>query len=842
MKLVLLFAVIAQSVLCLPVQGQDFFNSLSPKSIRSINSSDEDYADLQFLKEILSENKIVLLGEQSHGEGATFEAKVRLIKFLHQELNYEIVSFESGLYDNYKAYESINDTSYHESPLKESIFGIWSDSKEFEPLLKYIHTQKNSIKPLAVTGFDCQVSNIFRDEFLNDLKSLLGKSLTLSKDETAILEAVISAGPEFIMSNENDSSLFVKAVDKIEGSLEELSKRDTSLRGKMIKQSFTSWLAQIRWEIDELTDVDIKVQNPRDLQMAKNLIFLSELYPEKKIIGWGASYHFADKIQLFKNTELTRTYINRLDSLQKSDDPTDLDKDLDGAIPMGRILKDHFGSTIYSIAFSSFDGEFGMLGLNSTPIKPIQPPVGSIEDKLVLIGDDYSFINYQVKEDEDYFYSSALGNLPVFAPWHKLFDGLFFIRTSYAPAFVGSAIKNLVEPTQNIVIQNNTPLKGGVKRLIDKETKLGISYGNIHLLNTSRGVASNLNGEFIFNIPLSNTNDKVVFSSIGYKTDTLAIHEFLKVKEIELMPVSYELGDVVIRSKPLKAKEIIKLAEKRISKNYYQKPNQQEFFYRVKKYQEDSVMFNEEAAVMVYNPNGYKSSTNVAKKLKGQILQFRNTTKNEDTSNSWDGVGSLWLLYTHDIILDKDNVLHRPTYYDLTLNGITIYENRKVYDITFDCKRPGAYTTGYGYPSPISASGKIFIDINTYSVLKVETLIQRKSYKNKRRPNYLNDPFGHQLIQTYKEYDGKFFLNYSKQLHYGKWTNTKTNTSNRYLEIRELLSTEISTKPTNAITVGLKYIKSIPSKQDENFWINHNIILEDNIVDSYEFLGLSKQK
>ncbi len=846
MKLVVHLALICFTILTFESQGQhnkNILKTLSPRPINSINSSNDDFTDLQFLKETLKNNRIVLLGEQSHGEGATFEAKVRLIKFLHQELNYEIVSFESGLYDNYKAFENIKDTSYRESPLKESIFRIWSDTKEFESLLKYVHSEKNSTKPLIITGFDCQSDIIFKDEFLNDLQNILRTSMTLSEDENTILDEVISAGPEFIVSNENDSSLFFSICKKIQSSLEELPDFKINNRAKILRQSLIGWVEMVKWEIDLLNNVDVKVQNPRDLQMARNLIFLSELFPEKKIIGWGASYHFANQIELYKNTDLTKFYIHKFDSLQKSEEPTNLDKDLAGAVPMGRILKDHFGSAVYSISFSSFEGEFGMMGFNSTSLKSIQPPVESIEYELAESGNNYTFVDYRAKKDESYFYSSALGNLPIFAPWQKLFDGLLFIKTSHAPSFPTNKIKEFdYQVNQNKIKQTTKTTKINVKRLIDKETKLGIAYASIYLLNTSKGVASNSDGEFIFNIPQAKRTDKVVFSSIGYKTDTLLVYEFLKTNKIEMVPISTQLAEIEIRSKPLRAKEIVKLAEKKISENYYQNANQQEFFYRVKEYKEDTVIFNEEAAVLVYNPIGYRSSTNATKKLKGQILQFRNTTNNEDRKNSWAGIGSLWLIYTHDLILDKDNVLHRPAYYDLTLNGITFYENRKVYDISFDCKKPGAYTTGFGYPSPISASGKIFIDVSTYSVLKIETLIQRKSYKSKRRPNLLLDPYGHQLVQTYKEYDGKYFLNYSKQVHFSKWTNTQTNLSDRHLDIRELLSTDIITKSTESLTIALTNIKSVPTKEDPNFWTNHNFKLEDNVEDSYELLGLPKKQ
>ncbi len=845
MKLLLSLLSICLTILSFKSQAQQS-NSvtkyLSPQTVKSIDPSNVDFQDLQFLKETLKDNRIVLLGEQSHGEGATFEAKVRLIKFLHQELNYEIISFESGLYDNYKAFENIKDTSYRESPLKESIFRIWSESKEFEPLLKYIHEKKVSTRPLIVTGFDCQADNIFKDEFLNDLQNFLGTSMKLSEQEVNILDEVISAGPEFIVADEADSILFFNTCRKIVTNLESLQNFQHDIKAKILRQSLISWLEIMKGEMDLLNDVPVKVQNPRDFQMAQNLIFLSELYPEKKIIGWGASYHFANQIELFKNTDLTKFYIQKLDSLQKSEDPTDLDQEVSEAVPMGRILKDHFGSKVYSMCFSSFEGEFGMLGHNTTSLDAIRPPSESIEYVLAMRGNNYTFVDYRPMQDVSMFYSSALGNLPVYAPWQKIFDGLFFIKKTFPPSFPIYQIKNPENQIEKSIAKQNYKVNNrSVKQLIDKETGLGVSYANVYLLNTSKGVASNLDGEFIFVVPQAKLSDKVVFSSIGYKTDTLLVREFLKTNRIELNPVATQLAEIEIRSKPLRAKEIVKLAEKKISKNYYQNANQQEFFYRVKTYKEDSVVFNEEASVLVYNPIGYQSSTNASRKLKGQILQFRNTTNNEDRNNSWTGVGSLWLIYTHDLILDKDNVLHRPAYYDLNLKGITMYENKRVYEISFDCKKPSAYTTGFGYPSPISASGTIFIDVDTYTVLKIETLIQRKSYKSKRRPNLLIDPYGHQLIQSYKEYDGRYFLNYSKQIHFGRWTDTKAITSSRNLEIRELLSTDIIAKVAESFTLSLSNIKSMRVKEEPNFWINHNIKLEDNVEETYELMGLSKK-
>lgn len=827
------------SILYFPGRAQNFLstsNDFPVHAITSIQSSQDDYTDLTFLKETLKDKRIVLLGEQTHGDGATFEAKVRLIKFLHQQMGFSMVSFESGLYENYKAYQQTTSNNYQNSPLKESIFSIWSDTKEVELLLQYVHQNKALSHPLVVSGFDSNIGSYLEDDFLPDLKAFNTK---LTEADFVVLTQAMNGYIEFIATQPEDSIAFFKTTQKVVNEFDRLLKQKPTDHLKILKQTFIGWLAMVQWEIDIIHEKKIAIQNPRDLQMARNLIFLANLYPDKKIIGWGASYHFANQIETYEKTAVTKKFLHKMDSVAKSKEPTDLDSLLGGAVPMGKILKEHFGEQLYSLAFSSYDGSYGLIGTPVQSLTPVEPPHGSIEHMLKEQGYEYAFVNFNKQNAQEKFYSSALGNLPILAPWQKIFDGLFFIKTSYPPTLV------LPEGTQpQVTHADKTKLvvpvvyaTGKTKKVMDRQTNEPVSFATVVMAGTSKGVTSNTSGEFVFNIPATHSGS-IIVSSIGYESDTLSIKEFDAITQIKLNPKVYALEEFEVSAKPLSAHDIVKRAEKSIKKNYYQGANEQELFYRTSDYVEDSLTFNEEAAILVYDPDGYRVRSNATHKLTGKILQFRNSTKNPD-DDLWSGAGSLWMMHSHDAILDKSNVLHRSVFYDLKLEGIVEFENKRVYEISFECNRPGAFTTGYGYSAPLSATGKIFIATETFAVLKFEMHVIRNPEKvNKKNSNYKRDAYGHYLIQTYKEVDGKYFLSYSKQAHYSKERNLKSEKTYRFLSIRELSSTEINTQPRGELVLLLTKIKSVSTPHDPDFWNAHNAMIEDDILTLYNKLGL----
>jgi hypothetical protein len=77
--------------------------------VRTVDPADEDFRDLEPLKKMIGDARIVMLGEISHGDGTTMLAKSRLVRFLHQQMDFDVLVFESGLYDTSTAWESMVD-------------------------------------------------------------------------------------------------------------------------------------------------------------------------------------------------------------------------------------------------------------------------------------------------------------------------------------------------------------------------------------------------------------------------------------------------------------------------------------------------------------------------------------------------------------------------------------------------------------------------------------------------------------------------------------------------------------------------------------------------------------
>ena len=122
-----------------------------------------DNDDFSFLDEILQDKRIVMLGEQIHSDGTTFELKSQIIKYLHENHGYNVVLYEAGLYDMWcmDSQDTINP--------QRGLYGFWWNNDESRPIWDYYRATKQSENPVILGGFDVQLTGQISDSIRKEL-------------------------------------------------------------------------------------------------------------------------------------------------------------------------------------------------------------------------------------------------------------------------------------------------------------------------------------------------------------------------------------------------------------------------------------------------------------------------------------------------------------------------------------------------------------------------------------------------------------------------------------------------------------------------------------------------
>ncbi len=774
---------------------------------------------LIFGDSILADVEIVLLGEQTHGDGAVFEKKLAMIKELHEDKGFNLLVFESGLYDNFKANQLYSNKRENAEIYKKSIGWLYSNTKAFKELLDYQETHPK----LKILGFDSQESYLFEEFFLEDFNKFCVKNGILFSDETrtALEKVFVARDIEGYKNNKKDSTALYNRIETLKNNLNAIPKTD--LETKVLIQTFKSVFSDMDFNLKMLQKEKICVQNPRDKQMAANMIFLRNLFPNEKIIGWGASYHFANRINEFTYTQETENHAKKSISLRDSlgnHNHSNLNeelrqiKDLQFAVPMGQILKKKYGNKLFSLAFTSFEGAYFDFSIDKVlPI--LTMPSNSLENTLKEKKLDNHLVVLESTPSE--FYTAVLGYLPIYANWENIFDGIFYIEKMFPPVYLDYKEGN----TELETLKNNVNKVRGV--VLNKETSEEISYADIYFANSNVSTVSNAEGKFGISIS-KNKNDYLIFSAIGYDSDSVRVSNLEAYNTITLTRIKDDisLNEVTVtgKRKTLTPEEILKRAKRNIENNYVQIPYNQSFFFKIKEGSlKDSTNYGEEAFISTFNKKGINGSNTPEINFYGKIEHLRNNTDKYDKHRFNNGVGSLWVVLNKDIVLSKSNVLYRTSSYDLKNEGVTSYEGKKVYQISFSNNSPGAYSTGYGYPAPESSKGTIFIDSEKYAVVKYEHYVQRASFTSKKTKNNISQ--SHHIVQSYKKVNDTYFINLFEITNKTKVYSPQNEFLNAYTKVSKLVSHNIETKnvivfprPITELKKGFSEIK------EDSFWDN----------------------
>src|SRR5258707_321593 len=94
--------------------------------LHSLDTADAEFTDLAPLRTTLKGVRVVLLGEQDHGDGTTLAGKIRLIRFLHEQMGFDVLAFESGFYDCPKVWELLTKGEEARKAIPRGVFTVWT--------------------------------------------------------------------------------------------------------------------------------------------------------------------------------------------------------------------------------------------------------------------------------------------------------------------------------------------------------------------------------------------------------------------------------------------------------------------------------------------------------------------------------------------------------------------------------------------------------------------------------------------------------------------------------------------------------------------------------------------
>jgi erythromycin esterase-like protein len=379
--------------------------------IKSIDPNFTDDADLEVFGKAIGNARVVMLGEQDHGDAAAYLAKTRLIKYLHEQKGFNVLAFESDFWSLNYGWDNLpkNDPAKMISFLQQNIFDIWTACKAFFPLMKqYIPSTYQTKNLLQISGFDNQMVLEYSRKLSSYLDSVFRKyNLPVTHGQiysTTFVPSIDSILTKYMGWEKTSAKNLYETIQIIDSAYNQLLNfvPDTSFNVLLLKN--------LQAQCNEYLNISnyTTAQNIRDKQMFENLKWLINIkYPGEKIIVWAASEHVSK-------------YIDSNSTGRKR-------KSMGGYfIDDSSLLKQ-----TYVLGFTSYQGEAGRQTLKKYQI--LKPWRNGFET-WINPQYDYAFIDFkQFAGKKEKFHMQGLSHYYVSPKdWSTIFDGIFFIRNMYS--------------------------------------------------------------------------------------------------------------------------------------------------------------------------------------------------------------------------------------------------------------------------------------------------------------------------------------------------------------------------------------------------------------------------
>ncbi|MCZ8355371.1 MAG: erythromycin esterase family protein [Cyclobacteriaceae bacterium] len=418
----------------LVAQSPQLSNEWLSNHAQVINTELPSNKDMQLLKKEVGNKRIVFLGEATHEDGATFKVRTKIVEFLTEEMDFDVVLFEAGMFDLLQANKEFQKTGKSES-IKKALWGFWK-TQQLQSFYSFIEQRKAAGNNIEFAGFDCKFSSSygfdnnnysrFWETFFQEKNSAILKNenftnyMAVWKDiESGYQQTGMKGGLaklRYKMSNKEKHSFRNLSI----WMADELRKLGENKLAQLLRSNDEGIIAYSKtrlWKLILNKKSFLPINNRRDELMADNLRhLLSEVYPNKKVIVIGATYHFIRNNQSIDPIKIKFIPVHE-------------------AVIAGNLIYKQFANEIYTIGFTSYDGEYGLLREGKRGVAVIKPKANSLEQQLVNRGVKQAFVSLRQSANEPFFSNGT--SLRLFdhsshvtsKNWYKVLDAVYFIKT-----------------------------------------------------------------------------------------------------------------------------------------------------------------------------------------------------------------------------------------------------------------------------------------------------------------------------------------------------------------------------------------------------------------------------
>ena len=277
--------------------------------VRSIDPADTDFSDLAGLATAIGDSRMVLLGEQTHGEASTFLAKQRIIRFLHEKMGFNVLAFESGFYDCARIWDNTQHGGTLSKEVIGSLFYMYATSQQMQPLFDYIQDRLHRPDSLILAGFESQHTGAdAKKDLFPDWEVFFRQRDPVMLDadwESFRRVSLATLASSAYRPSEEEKKIFFRKLGAIKKELSApgltATASDQGLQSApdhfihsagfwyQVAGSIESQALRYWGMVKDNTNMSV-----RDRQMADNLIWLAEkAFPDQKIIVWAHNGHIA---------------------------------------------------------------------------------------------------------------------------------------------------------------------------------------------------------------------------------------------------------------------------------------------------------------------------------------------------------------------------------------------------------------------------------------------------------------------------------------------------------------------------------------------------------------------